>query len=218
MSKVYFLLLSGGMDSTIAGLKIIERNDCERIIPVFVNYGQKSVEHEWDSVKKVAKKMKVFASDKGITLEQPVRIDLKTKEGFGTFDWSKSQLLTGNSKASAYVENRNMILISVVASYAESMIRGKEEAVIATGFRHEWEDTSPEFVNAINNVFKVLNNRVRVEAPVIQFKNKKKLVREHEKYKQFFDLTWSCYMPANGKPCGICDACTNRKEALKSKS
>lgn len=119
--RVYFLLLSGGLDSTIAGLKIIEVGDCSRIIPVFVNYGQKSVEQEWDSVKKVAEKMKMLTRDKEITFHPPVRIDLKSEEVFSIFNWSKSKLITGNNQANAYVENRNMILISVVASYAESV-------------------------------------------------------------------------------------------------
>ena len=212
--EIYFILLSGGLDSTIAGLNVIERNDFERIAPVFVNYGQKSVEQEWDSVRKVVENMKILYGDKGVKIEPPVRVDLKTREGFGIFDWSKSKLITGNRKASDYIENRNMILISVVASYAESVITENQEAVIVTGFRHEWEDTSPEFVDAINSVFKVLNNRVRLEAPVIKFRDKKMLLKVHEKYRQFFDLTWSCYTPANGKPCGTCSACTSRKEAL----
>lgn len=215
-SKVYFLLLSGGMDSTIAGLKIIEAGDHPIIIPVFVNYGQKSVEEEWDSVKKVTEKMKTLSGDKRLTLKPPVRIDLTTEEDFGIFDWSKSKLITGNSQADAYVENRNMILISVVASYAESVITEQEEAVIITGFRDEFEDTSPAFRDAINHVFKILHNRVRVETPIIDFKDKRRLVKKHEKYLKFLNLTWSCYTPVDGEPCGICEACTSRQRALKT--
>ena len=215
-NKVYLVLLSGGIDSTIAALKIIERKDCARMIPVFINYGQKSLEQEWNSVLKVAKNIKRLYGDSIEEFESPVRIDLGSKNGFGIFNWSKSKLITGNRGASDYVENRNMILISIVASYAESVKRGDEQAVIVTGFRNEWEDTSPKFVDAMNGVFKVLKTGVRVEAPVIQFKDKNELLKAHEKYRQFFDLTWSCYTPLNGKPCGNCSACILRQKALES--
>ncbi len=210
------MLLSGGIDSTIAALKMVERKDCTRIIPVFINYGQKSLEQEWNSVLKVAENMKRLYGDRILKFESPVRIDLGSEKEFGIFNWSKSRLITGDRKASDYVENRNMILISIVASYAESVKRDDEEAIVVTGFRNEWEDTSPKFVDAINDVFKVLKTGVRVEAPVIQFRDKNELLKAHEKYREFFDLTWSCYTPINGKPCGNCSACISRQEALES--
>jgi len=210
------VLLSGGIDSTIAALKMVERKDCTRIIPVFINYGQKSLEQEWNSVLKVAENMKRLYGDRILKFESPVRIDLGSEKEFGIFNWSKSRLITGDRKASDYVENRNMILISIVASYAESVKRDDEEAIVVTGFRNEWEDTSPKFVDAINDVFKVLKTGVRVEAPVIQFRDKNELLKAHEKYREFFDLTWSCYTPINGKPCGNCSACISRQEALES--
>lgn len=213
--KVHLVLLSGGLDSTIAALRTIERKDCVRVIPVFINYGQKSLEQEWKSVMRVTENMKRLYGNRKMEIESPVKIDLNSKREFGIFNWSKSKLMTGNRKASDYVENRNMILISTVASYAESVKGDSEEAVIVTGFRNEWEDTSPEFVDAINNVFKVLKTGVRVEAPIIQFRDKNELLKAHKEYRPFFDLTWSCYTPINGQPCGNCSACTLRKEALE---
>jgi len=125
-------------------------------------------------------------------------------------------LITGNPQDKAYVENRNMILISVVASYAESVIAEKEEAVIVTGFRDEFQDTSPKFVDAINCVFEILDNKVRVEAPIVLFTDKGELIKSHEKYRKILDRTWSCYTQVDGKPCHKCEACIDRQEALES--
>jgi len=213
LNKVYFLSLSGGMDSTIAGLKILENVNNTQVFPIFINYGQKSVDQEWISVQKVMRKMKEYFECKEILIVDPIRINLKKIKGYGIFDWSESMLITGNEE-SPYLENRNMILLSIIASFAEEKINEKEKAIIITGFRGGYEDTSQSFVEAINNVFNVLSLRVRVEAPIINYENKALLLKEHSKYSEFWDLTWSCYKPVEGNPCGKCPACKDRAKAL----
>lgn len=223
MKKVLFLLLSGGVDSTLAALKSIQIENSRSVsgvVPVFVDYGQKSRKHEWDAVLRVTERLRQEVSGKGIRFHSPVRIKLAThpRNGLSIFKWSDSMLIKGNKSEVTEVENRNMVLISIVASYAKSLMLPNERAVIVTGFRNEFYDTRQEFVKQMNNVFKSLRMRVKVDAPVIEYNGdvgKKELVDEFELkgYGDLIEMTWSCYTPKNDRPCGECPACQKRKKA-----
>lgn len=214
LNNVYFLSLSGGLDSTISGLKILEDENKSHIYSIFINYGQKSVEQEWVSVIKIGKKFKEYFKDKDLSFHKPIRINIKNDKGYSIFDWSKSKLITGTLENTPYLENRNMILISIIASFAETKITEKEKAIIITGFRGGYNDTNQVFVDSMNNLFKNMGTRVEVSAPIINYRKKTPLLKDHAKYRDFFSLTWSCYTPKDNKPCGVCSACRDREKAL----
>lgn len=136
------------------------------------------------------------------------------------FQWSRSRLILGNSGEDPYVENRNLVLISTAASYAESQIEKSQQGIIVTGFRDEYSDTRREFVASLNCLFKILldgkKKAIRIEAPIIEYgsRGKGKLLSDFQKYKEIICLTWSCYEPEDGKPCKKCQACTGRKDAF----
>jgi len=223
MKSVLFSLLSGGIDSTLATLMAIQAGNTtntSRVIPVFIDYGQKSRKQEWYAVSRVSERLRREASSKGIRFVSPIRIVLVAhpKDGLRLFEWSKSMLLKGNKSGDPEVENRNMVLLSVVASYAKSCIKSNENGVIVTGFRDEFYDTRREFVKQMNKLFVSLKVRIAVSAPVIKYKGdvgKKKLVDKYRRdgYKDLIDMTWSCYAPNKNRPCGECPACTKRNKA-----
>lgn len=225
MKKVLFLLLSGGVDSTLAALKAIQKENSSsvsRVVPVFIDYGQKSKKHEWDAVSRVSERIIEEANAKEIRFDSPVRIHLasRPRNGLKIFEWSDSMLIKGGKSDVAEIENRNMVLISIVASYAKSLTPPNERAVIITGFRNEFYDTSQEFVKQMNSVFESSKMRVTVDAPVIEYKGvvgKKKLVDEFESrgYGDLIEMTWSCYTPKNDGPCGECPACIGRNKATE---
>lgn len=217
-----FLLMSGGLDSTIATLERISQRDFSEIRPIFINYGQKACEQEWKAVCKVSSKIAELVREDEIEFFSPLRIDLrwKTEIGIKIFQWSKSKLLIENPRGAHYVESRNLVLLSVMASFVESSIRKSEEATIVTGFRDEFSDTKREFVQLMNCVLSFLlidkRKKIRVEAPIINYgpSGKKEMVEDFRKFNDILKLTWSCYYPKNGKPCSKCRACTDRKVAF----
>jgi 7-cyano-7-deazaguanine synthase in queuosine biosynthesis len=223
MKSALFSLLSGGIDSTLATLMAIRAGNSKslsRIIPVFIDYGQKSRRQEWSAVTRVSERLKSEAISKGIRFVSPIRIMLvsQPKDGLRLFEWSKSMLLQGNKSNNPEVENRNMVLVSTLASYAKSCIKSNEKAVIVTGFRDEFYDTSREFVEQLNNLFKSMNMSIALSAPAIEYKGdvgKKRLVDEYRRngYKDLIDMTWSCYEPFKKRPCRKCPACTKRDKA-----
>lgn len=217
-----FPLLSGGVDSTIAILARMANRDFDEIHPMFINYGQKACKQEWNSVCRVSRKLAKLIEGDTVSFHNPIRIDLSCTsiDYVRIFQWSKSQLITGKLDANPYVENRNMILISVASSFVESRINEHERGTIITGFRDEWPDTQREFVTLMNRLLKFLLSDKRkiitVEAPIINFgpQGKAKMVAAFQRYKEILDLTWSCYNPTGGKPCQKCKACRDRKQAF----
>jgi len=225
MKKILFSLLSGGVDSTLATLKAIQMESGKRVssvVPVFVDCGQKARGQEWNAVLQVSERLKGEANARGIRFDSPVRIKLAShpRNGLKIFEWSKSILIKGGKSDVVEVENRNMVLISMVASYAKSLTPHNEKAIIVTGFRNEFYDTRRKFVKQMNRVFKSLEMRIIVDAPVVEYKGvvgKKKLIDEFKSkgYGDLIDMTWSCYTPENDCPCGECPACKKRDKATK---
>lgn len=225
MKKILFPLLSGGVDSTLATLLSIKAENSKtvsRIAPVFVDYGQNSRKQEWRAVINVSKRLRVEAEIQAMRFDPPVKIGLAMPDtdALGIFKWSSSVLVSDNESGKDEIENRNMVLISVVASYAKALTPLGQEAVIITGFRNEFYDTNLKFVEGLNKVFKTQNMHVKISVPVIDYKGvvgKKELIAKFSSmgYKDLIDLTWSCYKPKNGCPCGICSACKKRAKAFQ---
>jgi queuosine biosynthesis protein QueC len=221
MVRRIYSLLSGGIDSTIATLKRIQKSDYDELQPIFIDYGQKAREQEWNSVYNVSKKLALLVDIRAVNFRNPKRIDLLTHEQTErVFGWSKSKIMKGSVGQDPYLENRNMVLLSLAASYVESQIKEHEEGIIVTGFRNEFPDTQKEFVGLMNNLFAFLllekKKIVSIETPIIDYgpRGKALLLKDFRKFKEIIDLTWSCYEPDNDKPCQRCEACTDRKQAF----
>jgi 7-cyano-7-deazaguanine synthase len=216
--------MSGGIDSTIATLKVIEEATFDEIQPVFIDYGQKARKQEWSSVLDISKKLELLVDKEKVCFRNPKRIDLYTANNplERVFNWSRSQLIIGNYGRNPYLENRNLVLLSLISSYVESQLKRHENGKIIVGFRNEFADTKGEFVRLYNGILDFLLKEemktITVEAPIIDYDEqtgKRRLVRDFSRYHEIIALTWSCYEPnGNGNKCGKCDACMERKQAL----
>jgi 7-cyano-7-deazaguanine synthase in queuosine biosynthesis len=215
--------MSGGIDSTIATLKQISNGDFSRIQPIFVDYGQKAREQEWKAVNNVFGELATIVDKKNAVFCSPKRLNIYCSNNVESsiFQWSRSKLFTGKSEHSPYVENRNMILISIAVSFAESQINDFEQGIIITSFRNEWEDTQKQFVDLLNQILTFLFNKkrksIRIEAPLISYgvNGKKRMIQDFRQYSYLLRLTWSCYTPDNDNPCQQCEACRARTKALE---
>jgi queuosine biosynthesis protein QueC len=221
MLKV-FPLFSGGVDSTVAILKRIKKKDFDRLHPVFFNYGQRACEQEWTAVQKIWERLPFVTRIDGKRFVPPTRINLYDDSTNGTplFSWSKAELFPWGSKGNFYVENRNMVLASIAASFAEAHIDYGETAQIITGFRDEFNDTKAEFLRRVNRtILYVLAGKKKVvlKAPIIHYgeEGKTRMVQDFKRYEEILRLTWSCYDPTpKGEPCKKCDACRGTIKAL----
>ncbi|HOJ34026.1 MAG TPA: 7-cyano-7-deazaguanine synthase QueC [Candidatus Hydrogenedentes bacterium] len=112
-----------------------------------------------------------------------------------------------------YVPNRNMILLSLAAAFAEA--HGATEVYYGAQANDEYGywDCTPAFLDAINRVL-ALNRRtpVRVCAPFVRM-SKAESLRIGLELGVDYSHTWSCYRGGE-VPCGTCPTCVERHNAF----
>lgn len=209
METKAYSIVSGGMDSTLA--TFLAKDKYSNIVALFFDWGQKSVEDEWEAVQKVCEKMKINEIEK---IEVPID------------KWDKSSLTKGDRNKvndNFMVPERNLIFISLAASYARA--NGGGDLIVGFNKDDGGYDTSKKFVEQINLFFRqgteelekstgtyLHGTVINLTAPLIEY-NKGKII-EQLKANSLYELTYTCYA-ANG-PCKKCKACKKRQESLTS--
>lgn len=104
------------------------------------------------------------------------------------------------SVSTMLVPGRNLILASLAAALGGPVIMGCNADDYA-----EYPDCRPEFFDALRPIVDVRTPLLGLTKPKIGAMARELGVA---------DMTWSCYYPRAGKPCGECDACEGRRGAL----
>lgn len=215
MERRAVVLLSGGLDSSVAAAKAV--SDGYRIYAMTFLYGQ-SHSREVESARKVAE---FLGAEEHRMVELP------------SFLFSSSALLGGEELPtgrdadeiprggipSTYVPARNIIFLSMASAWAENL---QAEAVYIGVNALDYSgypDCRPEFVEAFQEVLRrgtragVEGRPVKIVAPLIVMR-KAEIVRLGHSLGLDFSLTWSCYRGGE-RACGVCDSCRLRIKGFK---
>jgi 7-cyano-7-deazaguanine synthase len=119
-----------------------------------------------------------------------------------------------------YVPARNMVFLSVAASYAEA-IQAQDLFIGVSQVDYSgYVDCREEFIEAMETAINKgtvmgaeQNRPIRIHAPFVQ-KSKAQEIELGERLGVPFELTWSCYRGGE-KPCGTCDSCLLRAKAFE---
>ena len=204
--KKAVVLLSGGLDSTTT-LYWAQAQGLECYGLIF-NYGQKHLK-EVNVAKNIAKLTKI--EYKIVNLE---------------FPWKGSALLDDeieipkNREIDAeipvtYVPARNIIFLSIAASYAE-VIGASSILIGANSVDYSgYPDCRPEFMRAMQNVIDLGTKvgKIKIETPLINL-SKKDIILLGTKLGVPYEKTWSCYNGGD-EPCGVCDSCVLRNKGFE---
>lgn len=201
--KKAIVLLSGGLDSAVL-LKLAKREGFRPHALTF-SYGQLH-KVEINSARSLVK-------HEGI---EHTIIDLDPK-------LFKNSALTGNgevpknrsteemSEAPTYVPARNTIFLSYALSLAESLQAYRIYIGVNALDYAGYPDCRPEYISAFNKVAKLgTNEDIEIVAPLINL-TKAQIISVGNSLGVPFEMTISCYIPKDTKPCGECDACTLRR-------
>jgi len=208
------VLLSGGMDSSTLLHYVIQRLNASEVYAISFIYGQK---HQCELTAAVwqAKAAGVKAHDVvdmgffgALTPGGSVLTD-NGREVPRLADLAASEL----TQPPTYVPNRNMMLLSVAAAYAEA--RGVQSLFYGaqTQDRYGYWDCTPEFLEKMNAVLE-LNRRkpVMVAAPFVNMR-KADEIRLGLSLGVDYAHTWTCYR-GEAYPCGECPSCAERAAAF----
>jgi 7-cyano-7-deazaguanine synthase len=211
--KKAVILLSGGLDSAV--LLWLTRSQGFELHTLSFDYGQKHIK-ELKSAEKLANLANV-KSHRVITLK------LDAWGGSALTDKSM-EIETGNIERNnipnTYVPARNMVFLSVAASFAEAI--GAYDIFIGvsqvdySGYadcRHEFIEAMQNAINkgTVTGVEK--KQPITIHTPFID-KTKTDEILLAVKLGVPLEHTWSCYK-GDEKPCGICDSCLLRAKAFE---
>jgi 7-cyano-7-deazaguanine synthase len=206
------LLLSGGLDSMVAGG--LAKAAGYRLFALTIDYNQRH-RVELEASTRVAAMLDV---EKHIVLP----LDLSQFGGSALTDDAIAVSKTGVAPGipATYVPARNTIFLSVALGWAEAV--GARDLVIGINALDYsgYPDCRPAFVDAFEAMAQqatkagVEGEGFRVHAPLIDM-TKGDIAREASRLGLDVSQSWSCYDPApDGRPCGQCDSCELRAKGF----
>ena len=210
------VVLSGGMDSTIAMRLCVERYGRENVRALSFYYGQKQFAELDCAVKSTN-----YLGVKHKILNLAVLGEIS--EGFSANVDKNIEMPTikdvlGDPRPKTYVPNRNMILMSFAAAVAETANIPNIFMGLQVHDEYGYHDTTQRFVDKINDVLS--ENRIikiKVQAPFARLSkfDELQLLKEMDDL-PILEHTLTCYNPVeitDGKffaACGECPSCSER--------
>jgi 7-cyano-7-deazaguanine synthase len=206
------IVLSGGMDSTIAMRLAVEKYGASKVRALTFNYGQKQArEIAMASASTALLGVKHKILDLGILGE--------ISQGFSANVDTNMEMPTirdvlGDPRPKTYVPNRNMILMSLCAAFAE--VEDIDQIIMGLQVNDEYgyHDTTQRFVNKVNDVLnenRIIKIEIRAPFAAITKGEEIELLLELDGNVNLLEHTLTCYNPNDkGQSCGKCPSCAER--------
>ncbi len=210
--KKSIVLLSGGLDSAVSLAAAHAENN--KILCLFFDYGQKSMEFEKTASKNLADYYKAeFEIIKLDWLKEITKTALVNKNtdvpDANTYNMEEDAV-----SKNLWVPNRNGLFVNIAACYADSF--GYDEIIIGANEEEagSFKDNSQAFIDSITNSLKFsANGNIKVVSPLIKM-NKSDIILLGKKLNLPFSLIRSCYNNTKYH-CGKCESCVRLLNALK---
>lgn len=209
--KKAVVLMSGGLDSTTCAYEA-ERLGFE-LFALTVNYGQRA--------RRELEAAKTIASALGVRQHVVLPLDLTVWGGSALTDIEidvPNRGIVEGDIPPTYVPARNTILLSLALGWAEVIDAEAIFIGVNSVDYSGYPDCRPEFIAAWQEVVNlatrktVLGGRIAIMSPLIKL-SKKQIVERALALGVPIENTWSCYQDGD-KPCGVCDSCRLREEAI----
>jgi 7-cyano-7-deazaguanine synthase len=214
-AKKVTMILSGGLDSTIAMRLAVEKYGAENVSALTFDYGQKQkieIERAKQSTAYLGVKHTVVDASFLYNISLGFSANVDTDIAMPTI-----KDVLSDPRPKTYVPNRNMILLSIAAAYAET----QDSDTIFCGLQatdlYSYHDTSQRFIDKLNDVLN--ENRIikiKIYAPFADLNKTDELqmLKELDDM-QLLEHTLTCYNPDNnGSSCGRCPSCAERIQAF----
>lgn len=211
-TKGCVVILSGGLDSTITLRLAVEKYGAKNVAALTYDYGQKQrreidmarmstnllkVKHKVVDASFLGEISKGFSANVDTDMEMPTIRDV-----------------LGDPRPKTYVPNRNMILMSIAAAYAEV----NDVDTILCGLQvhdeYGYHDTTQRWVDKVNSVLQ--ENRIikiNIVAPFSKLSklDELRILNELDGNVELARFTLTCYNPdSEHRSCGKCPSCSER--------
>lgn len=216
------VLNSGGADSsTCVGIAVNDDSYSE-VATVSVLYGQKHSK-ELECAKKIAEfyGLKHYELDLSSVMKfSNCSLLVGSTEEIPEKSYAEQIAEGGEDRVSTYVPYRNGLMLSAVASLAQSIWPDDDVDIVLGAHADDaagraYADCSEEFTSAMNTAIVIgTYGKVRVSAPLVNM-NKAEVIGTGLKLGVPYRYTWSCY-EGREKACGKCGTCIDRLAAFRA--
>lgn len=210
-AKIAVVLLSGGLDSMVAGA--IAREAGFRLHALTIDYNQRH-RCEIEAAKAIAARL---GAERHIILP----LDLSLFGGSAlTSDIAVPKGGLGAEIPVTYVPARNLVFLSLSLALAEASGAGDLFIGVNALDYSGYPDCRPAFIASFTKTARLgtragaNDEPVHVHAP-LQHWTKARIAQEAVRMGLDPALSWSCYDPAPcGRACGLCDSCRLRQQGF----
>ncbi|MBN2311698.1 MAG: 7-cyano-7-deazaguanine synthase QueC [Candidatus Hydrogenedentes bacterium] len=209
------VLLSGGVDSSVLLHHVVRTLHCTPVYAMSFDYGQRHKKElacaRWQAEAAGVAEHRILDVS---FLGDAVRAATALVAGGEPVPDLAALPEDDRDQPPTYVPNRNMVLLSIAAAYAEA--RGVRDVFYGAQARDEYGywDCTTAFVKNLNRVLGLnRRNAVTVHAPFVWMK-KCDTVQTGLDLGVDFSHTWSCYRGGD-TACGTCPTCVERLLAFR---
>lgn len=215
--KKAVILLSGGLDSTTC--LAIAKSKNYNVYALSFRYGQRH-EFEIGAAKECAQ---LYHVEDHVILD----IDLRSFGGSALTDdievpKKRKEFIPRDEIPITYVPARNTIFLSFALAYAET-IKSQNIFIGVNALDYSgYPDCRPEYIKSFEAMSSLATkagvegeSQLKIHTPLIDL-SKKEIIEKGVELGVDYSKTHSCYDPdPTGISCGLCDACSLRKEGFK---
>ena len=214
------VLNSGGADSSTCVGIAVDDDSYSEVATVSVLYGQKHSK-ELECAKKIAEfyGLKHYELDLSSVMKfSNCSLLVGSTEEIPEKSYAEQIAENGEGRVSTYVPYRNGLMLSAVASLAQSIWPDNDVDIVLGAHADDaagraYADCSEEFTSAMNTAIVIgTYGKVRVSAPLVNM-NKAEVIGTGLKLGVPYRYTWSCY-EGREKACGKCGTCIDRLAAF----
>ncbi len=215
--KKAIVLSSGGVDSTTCITWAINNYGHDNVALLSVFYGQRHSK-ELEAADRVAIYYglvdRKYAFDLSKVFENSqCPLLAHSKEEVPEESYA-DQMAKGTKRVSTYVPFRNGLMLSVAASFADSLWPNEDIDIVYGAHADDvavaaYADCSIQFVTAMSNaIAEGTYGKIKVVAPFVK-NTKVEVVKYGLAHGTPYKYTWSCY-EGHDKACGRCGTCLDR--------
>jgi 7-cyano-7-deazaguanine synthase len=215
MKDKVLVVLSGGLDSSVATMMMVDKYGSNNVQTITFDYNQKQrveIEKAFELTNKLGIKYKLVNLDMLGDIASPMSANISGSN----IDMPNIKEVLGDPQPVTYVPFRNMILLSIALSHAE--VQGCNKIVTGLQVHDEYGywDTTQKFVDSMNAVASQnRQHKIELLAPFSEMSktDEIKIAIKLGKY-PLLKHTLTCYNPTKDISCGTCPSCAERINAF----
>ena len=210
--KNVLAVLSGGLDSSIMTMMLVEKYGADKVVALSYNYGQKQ-KIELTKAKELCAHLNVKHKELDLGILGEIAKPISANIGGTDVAMPTIKDVLGDPQPKTYVPFRNLILLSLTMAQAESSNASHVFTGLQVHDEYGYWDTSQKFVDSLNAV--AVQNRthqVSIMAPFSHLSKQQEIEICKEIGKEDLLIhTLTCYDPdEEGRSCGKCPSCAER--------